>query len=295
MSSRHVSYEGSRSNSTDSASLSLNYLALPELRLSASAGRESTNTSTLNKEGNSTWGVAADWSPSERTRLSAQLNHRYFGNSYQLSFDHRMPRSIFRLSASRDVSNPFDQGGRGLGATYNLLFAQLAATVPDLVERDLRVRALLLASGLTPGGPLAPTFLAGAATLEQRFEASFSLQGVRSNVAFSVSTSNNRRLDPLATGVDDLSGGGSVSQRVVTLALGHRLTPVMGASLDLSRQDTSSSTSAQSTSLRSVRASLTTTVGPRSTASLSARHVRFASSTAPYSENALIATFGMRF
>ena len=137
--------------------------------------------------------------------------------------------------------------------------------------------------------------MAGAATLQQRFDASFNLQGVRSNVAVTASTSNSRRLDPLATGVDDLSGGGSVTQRVLTLTLGHRLTPVMGISLDLSRQDSSGATTSQSTSLRSVRASLTTTVGPRSTASLSARHVSFYSSTAPYSENALIATFGMRF
>lgn len=294
LSSRQVDYEGSRSNSTDSASLSINYRATPELRVSASAGHEATNTSTLDKVGSSTWGLGADWSPSERTRLNAQLNHRFFGNSYQLSFDHRMPRSIFRLTASRDISNPLNQGSGGLGTTYDLLFAQLASTVPDPVERDLRVRALLQASGLTPGGVLTPIFLAGAATLQQRFEASFSLQGVRSNVALSASTSTSRRLDPLATGVDDLSTG-NVNQRAITLTLGHRLTPVMGVSVDLSRQDSSSTTTSLFTSLRSVRASLTTTVGPRSTASLSARHVSFASSTAPYSENALIATFGMRF
>ncbi len=295
LSKRHISYEGSRSNDTGSASLALNYLVAPELRLSATAGRESTNVATLDKSSSSTWGLGADWSPSERTRLNGQFNHRFFGNSYQLSFDHRMPRSSFRLSASRDLSNPQDLGNGGLGSTYDLLFAQLAATVPDPSARDLRVRELMQGSGLTPGGQTSPTFLAGAATLQQRFEASYSLQGVRSNMALSASTSNSRRLDPLATGVDDLSGGGNLNQRMLTLTLGHRLTPVMGVSLDLSRQDSSSSTTSLFTSLRSVRASLTTSVGPRSTASLSARHVSFASSTAPYSENALIATFGMRF
>ena len=295
VSGRHTSYEGSRSNDIDSETLALNYMVAPELRLSATAGRESTNTVSLTKASNSTWGLGADWSPSERTHLNAQVNHRFFGNSYQLSFDHRMPRSSIRLSASRDLANPQDQFRGGLGSTYDLLFAQLASSVPDPIARDLRVRELLQASGLAPGGPSAPTFLAGAATLQQRFDASFNLQGVRSNVAVTASTSNSRRLDPLATGVDDLSGGGSVTQRVLTLTLGHRLTPVMGISLDLSRQDSSGATTSQSTSLRSVRASLTTTVGPRSTASLSARHVSFYSSTAPYSENALIATFGMRF
>jgi uncharacterized protein (PEP-CTERM system associated) len=47
--------------------------------------------------------------------------------------------------------------------------------------------------------------------------------------------------------------------------------------------------------LRSLSVNLTTSFGQRSTASLAARHVVFDSTSQPYTENAVIATFGLRF
>ncbi|MBK9234560.1 MAG: hypothetical protein IPO19_00255 [Rhodoferax sp.] len=47
--------------------------------------------------------------------------------------------------------------------------------------------------------------------------------------------------------------------------------------------------------MRSIGLNLTTSLGQRSTASLAARHVVFDSNTQPYTENALIASFGLRF
>ena len=293
---QHSNYAASRSTEVDTAQVSLSYLALPELRTTATAGREWTDHTTQQKTGNATWGVGATWSPSARTTLNAQFDHRFFGNGYQLAFEHRFPLSAIRLSSLRNVSNSSSQAPGGAFATaYDLFFSQFASIEPDPVKRDDRVRAFLQANGIIPSTLVAPGFLAGAASLQQLTQLSYSLQGARSTLTASASVSNTRRLDTLATGQDDLSQSDVVRQRSLGLTLGHRLTPVMGVSLDLSRQASSGSTSSQANVLKSIRLGLTTTLGRRSTASLSARHVQFDSTTQPYTENAVVATFGLTF
>ena len=93
----------------------------------------------------------------------------------------------------------------------------------------------------------------------------------------------------------DLNNADRIEQRVYSMTLGHRLTPTTGLSLDLSRQSNIGTSSAQASVLRSLSVNLTTSFGQRSTASLAARHVVFDSTSQPYTENAVIATFGLRF
>ncbi|MBL0089983.1 MAG: TIGR03016 family PEP-CTERM system-associated outer membrane protein [Ideonella sp.] len=268
----------------------------PGLVVRANAGRESNNFSTQAQRANATWGAGADWSPSTNVRASGQLDHRFFGNGYRLSAEYRLPRSVFRFSSSRDVNDPSAQSSFGALATaYDLFYAQFAGIAPDPVKRDELVRSYLQFYGISATAQVATGFLPSAATLQRRTELSYALQGVRSNVVLTVSNSVSSRIDSLSAGVDDLSNTNLVRQRSYSFTLGHRLTPVTGLSLDLSRQDNSGDGTGQSNSLRTIRLNLTTSLGQRSTASLSARHVIFDSTTQPYTENALVATFGLQF
>lgn len=296
LSRSRTDYATSRATDSETATLGLNYMPTPGLVVHANAGRESNNFSTQAQRANATWGAGADWSPSTNIRVSGQMDHRFFGNGYRLSAEYRLPRSVFRFSSSRDVNDPSAQSSFGALATaYDLFYAQFAGIAPDPVKRDELVRSYLQFYGISPTAQVATGFLPSAATLQRRTELSYALQGVRSNVVLTVSNSVSSRIDSLSAGVDDLSNTNLVRQRSYSFTLGHRLTPVTGLSLDLSRQDNSGDGTGQSNSLRTIRLNLTTSLGPRSTGSLSARHVVFDSTMQPYTENALVATFGLQF
>jgi len=292
----HANYDASRSTDQESANLSLSYVPTSNWRLTGSLGRESTNLTSQDKTANATWGLGADWSPSNNIRLNAQLDHRFFGNGHQLSFEYRFPRSVFRLSSSRDINDGTSQGTSApLGTAYDLFNTVFASIEPDPGKRDSLVRNYLQQYGVSPTALVAAGFLASSATLERRTDVSYAIQGVRSTATASFFDTTSSRLDRQSSGVDDLSGSNLLRQRGYGLTLGHRLTPQTGMSLDFSRQTTSGASSTRTSSLQTISLNLTTTFGERSTGTLAARHSAFGSTTQPYTENAVIATFGLRF
>jgi uncharacterized protein (PEP-CTERM system associated) len=296
MTRSHANYDASRSTDQESANLSLSYVPMSNWRLTGSFGRESTNLASQDKTANATWGLGADWSPSSNVRLNGQLDHRFFGNGHRVSFEYRLPRSVFKLSSSRDINDGTTQGSAAkLGTAYDLFNTVFASIEPDPGKRDSLVRNYLQQYGVSPTALVAAGFLASSATLERRTDVSYAIQGVRSTVTASFFGTTSSRLDRQSTGVDDLSGSGQVRQRGYGLTFGHRLNPQTGMSLDLSRQSTSEASSSRISSMQSITLNLTTTFGERSTGSLAARHASFGSTTQPYTENAVIATFGLRF
>lgn len=297
LSHRQSDYAASASTELDTAQAALNYRPMHDVLLTASVGRERTNYSPAVKSSTSTWGVSASWIPSTRTKLSANYDHRFFGTGYRLVAEHRFPLSSLRIVSSQDISDASTQPGRSgaLGSAYDYFFGQLAAAEPDPAKRDLMVQDILQKNGFSPGAAVAPGFLASGATVQRRTEVSYILQSLRSTLAFNAALSRSSRDGLLAGGIDDLLASNVIHQRIFGLNFGHRLTPTTGISLDLSRQSTLGATAAQSTTLRTLRLGLTTSLGPRMNASLTARHVVFDSSVQPYTENALIAAFGIRF
>lgn len=295
LSRRHVDYEASRATEADTANFTLSYRAADDLRLTASGGREWTNYRTAEKTGNGTWGVGGQWTPSTRTQLNADVSHRFYGTGHQLSFQYRWPRSMLRISSSRDVNTNDSSGPAALATAYDLYYAQLAVAIPDPVVRDAFVRSYLQNTGINPNKLITTGFLPGAATLQSRNDVMFSMQGIRSNLALTASSSVTNRLDRSMVSPGDLGDADRIEQRVYSMTLGHRLTPTTGISLDLSRQSNTGTSSAQASVLRSMSLNLTTSLGQRSTATLAARHVVFDSTSQPYTENAVIATFGLRF
>ncbi len=280
ISRRQLDYDASRATEEDAARVSLTYIATPELQLSSSLGRERTNLTSLDKESNVTWGFGADWSPSPRTRLTAQQSHRSFGNSYNLAFEHRMPRTTFRLSSSRDIQDPSSPGSSRFGLDMDKLLAEIRA-IPDPVLRNQVSREL--------------GFLFGSATLQSRVDASVRYQGLRTSFSAIVADTSSSRLDPLAAVSGDLGQSDTVRQRLYSFGIDHRLTPVTSLGLSLSRQRNAGEQNSLSNVLTTWMLSLTTVAGPRANATVSARHVVFDSSTSPYTENAVVATYGLKF
>ena len=291
-----VDFSASGSHETDRFNGVLTYAATPELKLSAHGGRELNDLLTLDKTGYNTWGWGATWNPTERTRLEATREHRFFGSSHSVRFEHRMPRSILTYSDSQDVStNSAAGGGASQRTVFDLLFAQFASIIPDPIQRAAAVDTFLQNNGLTRTTLANGGFLTSAASVQRRQELSLAMLGLRSTVIVSAFRNAARRLDPALIVTDDLSNGNLLRQQGFSVNVSHRLTPQSALSLTLSQTRTSASVGDQSTDLRSLTATWSGRLSERADGSLSVRRASFASATNPYTENALIANLRLRF
>ncbi len=280
-------FSGGRKTKQGSATLGLNYVPDVDWRLSARLGRESNDVLSIEREVTSTWGVGADWSPSPRTQLSARKDHRYFGDSHSLTFQHRMARTVFRLADVRDSSSDLaGEGSLNAVTAYENLSAQLARIEPDPIRRDVLVRSILAQSG---------GFLTSGVSLSRRQDASVAFQGLRSSAVIGLSRSDTRRLGAAAPGGGDLSRTDRVKQSTYSLTLGHRLDPTTSASVTAALLRTADSGTLPGNDQKSVNFSLSNQFGQRTFVSLTLRHVTFDSASGPYTENAAIATLSLQF
>jgi uncharacterized protein (PEP-CTERM system associated) len=278
------------------ARVGISYLVGRELRLGVHAGRERTDVSVLGGESLDTWGAQAEWLPSERTSLSANIDRRFFGTAHQLQFSHRTPNTVWAATSSRDVSTNSQQGVGAFGSAYDLFFRQLTSNEPDPVKRDLLVRSLLRSNGIDPNAVVVSGFLASSATLRRSHAASVGLVGARNTVTLQITSSRDQRADQFASAFDDLSTAGVVRQHGLTLDWAYRLsaTSSLTASAAWQRSEGDTAETARST-LKSIGASWTATLGPRTTASLGARHARYDSPSVPYDENSVFGSFRLSF
>jgi uncharacterized protein (PEP-CTERM system associated) len=288
-------FSAGRRTTADRFRGTLNYAFTPQLGLSAFGGYESSNQAGTTRLDGETHGFGFNWQPTERTKVKGEREQRLFGNTYSLSFEHRMPRSVIRYGTGRDVSSGLNNSTGAVVSAYDLYFAQFASIEPDPIRRQALVNSFLLANGISPSSTLGGGFLTSALTLQRRQDLSLGLLGVRSTVTFLLTRTDSRRLDESNPGSGDLSAFGGVAQRAFSVNWSHRLTPISNLSLLLSEQRNSGNTATASTKLRLVSLNWSSKLGPQSSVSLGARHSVFDSPTAPYDESAVTGLFSLQF
>lgn len=292
----HYEFKDGRKTSDARALVGLTYQHDPSLRFSASLGREENDITTLGTKNNNTWGVGVVWVPSPRTSLSASRDHRFFGDAHSLSFQHRGAQTTWRFTSSRDLQNAQpNQATTVLQDAFDQFFARFANQIPNVDQRRDFVLALMEQLGIPTSAVVSSAFLNSAVTLVSRQELGVVWQGRRSSATLTAFRSDTRRVDGVSSVLDDLTTDPSVRQQGVSLTLGHRLTPVAGINLTLSWQRNRGATESRNNELSSAMLNWTTRLGPSSNLSLGARHVEFDTQQNPYTENAVYATFGVRF
>jgi uncharacterized protein (PEP-CTERM system associated) len=295
-SQQNVAYSLGRATENDRFILGLTYAVTPQISVSANGGREANNFATVDKESNSVTGVGLNWTPLESTRLSAAQTHHSYGDTYQVSFDHRTSRTAWRFSDSKDViQSPSQQGTASLGTVYDLFYNQFAAIEPNPVLRAQLVTAYLQAYGIPPGATVTTGFVSSALSMQRRQDMSFALLGVRDTITFIATQSEGNRFDLLTTAADDFSTSTVIKQQGLSVNWAHRLTPDYAFGVLVSQQDTSGNLSTQSTTVRSLNVNLTGKVGKKATATLGLRRVDSDNSLAPYTENAVTGAINMQF
>jgi uncharacterized protein (PEP-CTERM system associated) len=294
---RNVSdFDAGRRTTADTLTVGLSYRLLPELIVRANAGSDWNDFRTPERERYDRYGAGFDWRPTPRTLVAAQVDERYFGTAYDFTFSHRMARTSWTLRASRATTEVSGRGTAAVATLYDLLFARFAAIEPDPLRREQLVLAFLRNNNLPPNALVFTDVLFGAATVQESQSLTFAAFGRRTTLTTTLLRTESRRLDTWVTGIGDtLDATGSVRQIGANLTVSHRLTPDSTASVSLSEQRNEGDLAAQRTRQRALALSWGTQLGPRSSFVLTARHVDFDSPTQPYTENAIVATFGYRF
>lgn len=283
---------GARANRLSSALGGLSYQPDPDWTLGASIGRERNDYLTETGQNGVTGGVNVQWTPTPRTRINGDWQHHEYGDSHGLSFEHRMSRSVWRLSDTQAVTVGNSAAG-GVRSNYDQFYLLFASIEPDPVKRDQLVRAYLQTQGLSPDAPSSAGFLSTGPSQLRSQMLSVTLQGLRSTFTGQVNRSITRRLgDGLNQG--DLANSSRIEQRSYSLTASHQLTPVSALSLTAARQETHGDTNNQATRLTSLTANWNGKLGPRFAVQLGGRHSRFEGVTS-YSENAVYANLTQQF
>lgn len=257
-----MAYSAGRSTEADSIDVGLSYSVTPQFIVFANAGRESSNYTSVDKQMYETNSLGATWSPTDRSRFSVSRARRSFGEAHSLVLEHRTALTVWKFTDTRDI------------------FAAPSQTN-------------LVVNNANPSVPVISSFLSSAVSQQHRQDLSLTLQGVRDTVTFIATGSENRRLDTVSAGVDDLSTS-LVRQVGFSVDYLHRLTPDFSLEILGSQQRTWHTQGLQDATLHLLNINLTGKVGRSTTASVGARRAVFGS-VASYDESALSFNLTMQF
>jgi uncharacterized protein (PEP-CTERM system associated) len=252
-----------------------------------------------------THGYGFDWSPTERTQISAFKERRFFGNGHNYSLSHRFPLSSIRYTDTKNVSvlpNQFTTIGVGTISDFLPLFYQICVQNPQISSQypdlDTCAKGELNKTGISPNTPVTSDFLRSQATIQRNQQLAMAFQGVRNTFTVMFNRSQSQSMLAFTAVNDDFSqnNSSSIRQRGLSVNLSHRLSGLTNLSFMASRQE---STGTGSSDLKAktamYQANLSSPLGARTTGSISVRHTEFDSSTNPYTENAIIGTVSVIF
>jgi uncharacterized protein (PEP-CTERM system associated) len=278
---------------------SLFYQVDPSVRVSVDGGYED-NRYTFTDYHDAIYGVGVQWRPTPRTNLVANWEHRFFGSSYLVGFDHRTPLSAVSARFSRNITS-YPQTFLTIPPTGNvplLLDVILSSRFPDPAQRQQIVDALITDRGL-------PTSISGPVNLytqqiylQEDGNLTLGLLGAR-NVVLIVGYYRRTEAITGAGGTlpPELAGLNDNTQKGVTVNWTHSLDRM----LTLNATGTVSQTVAIAplagkTNQGLVSLRLTSILSPNTTAFVGARYQKLSSNVAnDYNEAALFAGFNYIF
>lgn len=268
-----------------------------------SGGYESYNLITSTRSG-AIYGGGFNWQPQTRTTLSASIENRYYGNSFNVSGSHQTRLSTWKLHASRtDQQLPDRLPESSTASARQTLNELLRFTIPDPTARAQEVERLLQAG--VPGLAGQNTgFLTTRVNLVKSIEPSVAITGVRNTLTFSAF---RRETTPLSSSAvttvgDPFLNVNGIRQIGWSIFDSWQLTEHTSvfAGLDRTRSSTSRGTvaggPAESANQETYRVGLTHRLGSASTLNGTFRIFRVERSGTPdVLEHALLLTFTHNF
>ncbi|WP_428300735.1 TIGR03016 family PEP-CTERM system-associated outer membrane protein [Hydrogenophaga sp.] len=295
-STQDAEYSLGRRTRSDTVQGGLLYALNPQVLVTVTAGVEANDVITLTRESYNTAGLNFDWRPSDRTRLQAGIQRRYFGTGHNVSFEHRTGRTVWRYTDTRDVVNsPLESADASLGSIYGLLDSLYTSQEPDPIRRAQLVEAELVRLGLPPDARVFQSFLSSSATLDRSQQLSVALVGQRDVITLSLGRGDSRRLDPTLNLGDDFDIGGPIRQQSWGVNYAHRLTPITTYTIGLASQKNKSTVAGLDNRLTSFTLGLSTRISLRTSGSLQFQRTDYDRAIGSYGETAISAFITHRF
>ncbi len=200
----------------------------PVTRFSAHVGYED-NRYPLSDYAGAVYGVGIEWQPTERTKVVANWEHRFFGSSYLFTFDHRTPLSVWNVSASRLISSyPQQLGTLAAGGSVPALLDQLfVSRIPDPTQRQQAVNNFIDSRGLPSELSSPVNVYTQQITLNQNLSATMGLLGSRNSLFVTVYRYDTQPISGSGVILPPVFGfGNDNTQLGVNVVWSHNLTPL---------------------------------------------------------------------
>lgn len=216
----------------------LTYVLSPTFRLRGRIGydRNSYPTSSQADLKGASYSGGFDWTPSQHTALNAQVGHRYFGPTANITFRETTSRFAVTARYSRDQTT---STGAGLALVANpnyvLVDQFLRPTIPDPVLRAIAVASALQQAGLSTSPFQTTDFLSNQLFLQKVAQASVGFFGLRNTVTLDASRSETRALSNINVGFDVFDQSQQYRTTSYTASLSHRLGPRTTANVSASK------------------------------------------------------------
>ncbi len=289
----------SRVNNPDveifSLNTSLRYPLFDKFSLSVSAGRQNQNYSSVNKVSSWTSGAGLNWSISDVTKISASMENNPLGKMHSLNFEHRTPRTSWRVSDVKSVSLNNTKNSSSSTSNFDLLFNQFASIEPDINKRIQLVNNYMLLNGISSSASTLNGYLTSGTSVQRAQNISFALLGIRDTITLTATRSNGKRIATTSSSFDDFSNSGSILQEGISVAYTHRLTENTVVSNQISKQKTQGDTALLGSEVKSINLTASTRIGQKTNFSISARHSVSSGSSFPYKETAVTGSLAVQF
>ena len=269
----------------------------PQFRLRAIGGYESNDYALIDGESGAIWGAGFDWYPTDRTAISATGEERIFGTGYNVSVQHRMARSVWSLSATRDISSQLDELEEAYFLTdrYQDIFGALKGSPlgDRFTDDELRLLARDIYFLDDPGSIRTNRYY-----VSRGVTAGVSLIGVRNTLTFSVGQTERTALNTFegtADIADDFDGRERIKTRTASVSLSHQLSGLSALNASLMRSKGEGDGADNDETDRTMfTLGVTRSLSPNTSGSLTYRHIKSEGDDS-YTENAVTAVLGMRF
>jgi uncharacterized protein (PEP-CTERM system associated) len=226
------------------------------------------NDYLVTDEENVIYGAGLRWRPNERTSFDASWEHRFFGASYNVAFNHRRPLSFFNFVAARNITSYPQQlaalgGGTDVAAALNALFA---SRIADPAQRQIFVDQFIEGRGLPPVLPGPVNLYTEQILLQESLTATVGLLGARNSMLMSV---YRLRSEPI-TGSGDpppdfVSAQTNNTQYGASLVWNTSLSPFVSLTTSVDALRTVNNLETGVTRQGSIRATLSSKVAPLTT------------------------------
>jgi uncharacterized protein (PEP-CTERM system associated) len=270
----------------------------PLLHVSVIGGRERTDYASSARQGSNIYGAGIEWSPTDHTQLAAVGEKRFFGADHLVALTHRTPSTAWSFNSSKDVTVlPNQLAAASPGSVYSLMYDLLASAIPDPTMRADAVRRRLDENGLTSGAALSDSFITTQPYLNRRQEASLALLGIRNTITLTAALKEQQGLGPRTVSTNALAPTEDVRQLGFSASWAHRLSPETFFSLIFSRLHSEGLLDRSvETRQRLQSFFVSTRLGPKTSASMGFRQVRFESTVVnSYNERAFVCSLSLRF